>query len=69
MRAEFIGKTSMGFITGQIYTIETACKESWELTGAKMVVVDGENIKEDTYYRCIEGEIVEVTEDGEIVEE
>ncbi len=44
-------------------------KESWELTGAKMIVVDGENIKEDTYYRCIEGEIVEVTEDGEIVEE
>ena len=44
-------------------------KESWELTGAKMVVVDGENIKEDTYYRCIEGEIIEVTEDGEIVEE
>lgn len=44
-------------------------KESWELTGAKMVVVDGENIKEDTYYRCIEGEIVEVTKDGEIVEE
>lgn len=150
MRAEFIGKTSMGFITGQIYMIETACKmaidftmskvnkeagsdeqhgfasatgdcgassvsdptgvavawghearakgckgahlilsdwkyvgarysdgdymdpydkESWELTGAKMVVVDGEKIKEDTYYRCIEGEIVEVTEDGEIVEE
>ena len=44
-------------------------KESWELTGAKMVVVDGEKIKEDTYYRCIEGEIVEVTEDREIVEE
>lgn len=44
-------------------------KESWELTGAKMVVVDREKIKEDTYYRCIEGEIVEVTEDGEIVEE
>lgn len=102
MRAEFIGKTSTGFVTGRIYTIETACKmvkrckgahlilsdwkyvgarysdgdymdpydkESWELTGAKMVVVDGEKIKEDTYYRCIEGEIVEVTEDGEIVEE
>nr|UWD60581.1 MAG: hypothetical protein [Bacteriophage sp.] len=44
-------------------------KESWKLTGAKMVVVDGEKIKEDTYYRCIEGEIVEVTEDGESVEE
>ena len=26
VRAEFIGKTSMGFITGHIYTIETACK-------------------------------------------
>lgn len=44
-------------------------KDNWELTGAKMVVVDGEKIKEDTYYRCIEGEIVEVIEDGEIVEE
>ena len=44
-------------------------KDNWELTGAKMVVVDGEKIKEDTYYRCIEGEIVEVKEDGEIVEE
>ena len=43
-------------------------KESWELTGAKMIVVDGENIKEDTYYRCINGEIVEVDEDGEIAE-
>ena len=43
-------------------------KESWELTGAKMVVVDGEKIKEDTYYRCIEGEIVEVTEDGGIIQ-
>ena len=51
------------------YYMDPYDKESWELTGAKMVVVDGENIKEDTYYRCIEGEIVEVTEDGEIVEE
>lgn len=33
------------------------------------VELSGEKIKEDTYYRCIEGEIVEVTEDGEIVEE
>lgn len=32
-------------------------------------IADVEKIKEDTYYRCIEGEIVEVTEDGEIVEE
>lgn len=44
-------------------------KDNWELTGAKMVIVDGENIKADTYYRCINGEIVEVTEDGELVEQ
>ena len=42
--------------------------ESWELVGAKMVIVDGEKIKADTYYRCINGEIVEVDEDGEIAE-
>lgn len=42
--------------------------ESWELAGAKLVIVDGEKIKADTYYRCINGEIVEVDEDGEIAE-
>ena len=42
--------------------------ESWELVGAKMVIVVGEKIKADTYYRCINGEIVEVDEDGEIAE-
>ncbi len=42
--------------------------ESWELAGAKMVVVDGEKIKADTYYRCIDGEIVEVDDEGYIVE-
>ena len=36
--------------------------DSWELTGAKMVRVDGENIKVDTYYRCIDGEVVEAEE-------
>lgn len=35
-------------------------KDCWELVGAKLVVVDGETIKEDTYYRCIDGEVVEV---------
>ena len=34
-------------------------KDSWKLMGAKLVVVDGETIKADTYYRCIKGEIVE----------
>lgn len=47
---------------------EIADVESWELVGAKMVIVDGEKIKADTYYRCINGEIVEVDEDGEIAE-
>ena len=42
--------------------------ESWELIGAKLIVVDGEKIKEDTYYRCIEGEIIEVTEDIDIAQ-
>ena len=36
--------------------------ESWELAGAKMVQVDGEKIKADTYYRCIDGEVVEAEE-------
>ncbi len=43
-------------------------KEYWELRGAKLVVVDGVNIKENTPYRCIDGKIVEVTENGEPVE-
>lgn len=34
-------------------------KDCWELVGARMVIVDGETIKEDTYYRCINGEVVE----------
>ena len=38
-------------------------KDNWKLNGAKLVVVDGELIKADTYYCCIGGEIVEVGED------
>ena len=34
-------------------------QDYWELAGAKLVIVDGETIKEDTYYRCVEGEVVE----------
>ena len=50
--------------TGECYT-DGGYKDiynvnSWELTGAKMVRVDGEKIKADTYYRCIGGEVVEV---------
>ena len=36
--------------------------ESWELAGAKMVQVDGEKIKANTYYRCVDGEVVEAEE-------
>lgn len=36
--------------------------ESWELAGAKMVQVYGEKIKADTYYRCVDGEVVEADE-------
>ena len=35
-------------------------KDLWILKGAKLVVVDGETIKPDTFYRCINGEVVEV---------
>ena len=43
-------------------------KESWKLNGAKLVIVDGETIKADTYYRCVDGEIIEV-DDGDPVED
>lgn len=36
---------------------------SWKLQGAKMVRVDGDQIKENTWYTMKDGEIVEVTED------
>ena len=38
-------------------------KDSWKLRGAKLVIVDGETIKADTYYRCINGEVVEVVDE------
>lgn len=34
-------------------------QDEWKLKGAKMVQVDGEKIKEDTWYTLINGEIVE----------
>ena len=34
-------------------------QESWSLKGAKMVRVDGDNIKENTWYTMENGEIVE----------
>ena len=37
------------------------CKEDmWELKNAVMVRVDGETIKEDTWYTIVDGEVVEV---------
>ena len=37
--------------------------DSWNLQGAKMVRVDGEQIKENAWYTMQDGEIVEVNED------
>ena len=37
-------------------------QEEWTLKGAKMVQVDGETIKENTWYTMLNGEIVEVEE-------
>ena len=34
--------------------------ENWEFAGAKMIQVDGENIKEDTFYTLKDGKFVEV---------
>ncbi len=33
--------------------------DSWELKGAKMVRVDGEVIKEDTWYIIVDGKVIE----------
>lgn len=38
-------------------------QEEWSLKGAKMVRVDGEKIKADTWYRMENGEIVETEEE------
>ena len=44
-------------------------QEEWSLKGAKMVRVDGEKIKDDTWYRMEKGEVVEVVEAVEVEEE
>ena len=36
--------------------------EKYPLISAKMVEVDGENIKADTWYKLVDGELVEVEE-------
>ena len=37
-------------------------QDRWSLKGAKIVRVDGEKIKENTFYTMVNGEIVEVSE-------
>ena len=37
-------------------------QDRWSLKGAKMVRVDGEKIKENTFYTMVNGEVVEVSE-------
>jgi hypothetical protein len=41
---------------------EPYCKENWEFHGAKLIVVDGEDIKANTYYSYINGNLTEVAE-------
>ena len=38
-------------------------EETWTFKGAKMVVVDGENIKENTWYGLKNGKVIEIKED------
>ena len=38
-------------------------QDLWTLKGAKMIRVDGDNIKEDTFYTMRNGEIVECKEE------
>ena len=40
-------------------------QNQWKFKGAKMVRVDGENIKPDTWYTMKDGKIVEVEESEE----
>ena len=37
-------------------------REEWRLKGAKMIQVDGENIKADTWYTMENGEVIEAEE-------
>ena len=38
-------------------------EETWKFKGATMVRVDGENIKENTWYRLRDGKVIEIKED------
>ena len=44
-------------------------KDNWRLNGAKLVIVDGDRVKADTYYRCINGNLIAVDEDGNPIKE
>lgn len=54
--------TCRGFQYEEGKEFHTEKAECCELAGAKMVQVDGEKIKADTYYRCVDGEVVEADE-------
>lgn len=38
-------------------------EETWTFNGATMIVVDGENTKENTWYGLRDGKVVEIKED------
>jgi hypothetical protein len=52
-------------VRGGLGAILVLCEENesnYDIKNWKAVVVDGEKIKPDTWYRLVDGEIAEVTE-------
>lgn len=43
-------------------------EEDWKLVGAKVVVVDGDKIKADTWYFIRDGEIMELKDEEDNIE-
>jgi len=67
--AEVGGKESIAIVTGKdgkakgaldCWLVLTERDEDWHILGVKSVKVDGETIKADTWYKLVNGEIMEV---------
>jgi len=67
--AEVGGKESIAIVTGKdgkakgalgCWLVLTERDEDWHILGVKSVKVDGETIKADTWYKLVNGEIIEV---------
>jgi len=67
--AEVGGKESIAIVTGKdskakgalgCWLVLTERDKDWHILGVKSVKVDGETIKSDTWYKLVNGEIIEV---------